>query len=928
MFLGMLLATTAFTVLTGAADTSRLVVRGEVAKNFRPAYDILVRPQGAVTGMEKAQGLVRESYLSGQSGGITLAQYRRIAALDGVDVAAPAAIIGYAMQIVQVPIDLSRYAGASGSGPRVLRLDVVRDVDSGLTKVPGERTVFIYVTDDKLTVVQPQADGSVEFSGNEYGPTQRVNGRTVTLCPWDATELAASANQGVANGPFAQARRTSFDCWQRDTVGVLHGRIRPEQTKVVTARIPLSLPYLVAAIDPEAEARLVGLDRSVIDGRYLERAESWHPAPGIAPGIEDKQVPILMASRTFASGSDDITISDLGAPGVAAMTAGLKSAPLRTSLLALDGTPTGTTSISAQQAFDQLPGIQSPGTRTDEVYDYFGDLWSAGPPQLAAAGPRAVKVLPRAENPKSLDYASFSQVFQPLAESQDVPFRDLTHYAGDSQSQTGEKYFKVPRWQVVGRFDPTKVSQGSDLASVPLSLYAPSSLTGADAASKAALKDGQLAPNGSMLGYAQEPPMMLTTIDAMSAFTAPGAYPTMAKAAAAPLGSIRVRVKGVVGVDALSRERVRKVAQEITDDTGLAVDVVVGSSPTPVTVGLPAGKYGRPALNLEEGWVLKGVGVALLQAVDRKSIALFALILAVCSLFMVNAASAAVRARRTELGVLACLGWSRRQLFRSILGELALIGLAAGAAGALLSWPISALAGLQVSPWRALAAIPAAVVLAVLAGILPARAAAQAHPGAAVRPAVFAPRRATSLRTLPGLAFNNLRRVPGRALVGVLSLAIGMCALTVLVAITRAFNGAAVGSLLGDAITLQVRGVDYFAVAATILLGGLATADVLYLNVRERAGEFAALRAMGWPERSLTRLVSWEGLAIGGTGAVLGALVGVGLTAWFTSQVGSATWVAGAIAAVTGIVVTLLALTVPTAALRRLPTAAVLAEEE
>ena len=56
MFLGMLLATTAFTVLTGAADTSRLVVRGEVAKNFRPAYDILVRPQGAATRLESDAG--------------------------------------------------------------------------------------------------------------------------------------------------------------------------------------------------------------------------------------------------------------------------------------------------------------------------------------------------------------------------------------------------------------------------------------------------------------------------------------------------------------------------------------------------------------------------------------------------------------------------------------------------------------------------------------------------------------------------------------------------------------------------------------------------------------------------------------------------------------------------------------------------------
>ena len=75
----------------------------------------------------------------------------------------------------------------------------------------------------------------------------------------------------------------------------------------------------------------------------------------------------------------------------------------------------------------------------------------------------------------------------------------------------------------------------------------------------------------------------------MEAFTAKGAYPTMTKVAKAPIGSIRVRVDGGVGIDALSRERVRKVAQAITDGTGLSVDIVVGSSPTPVAVDLPAG---------------------------------------------------------------------------------------------------------------------------------------------------------------------------------------------------------------------------------------------------------------------------------------------------------------------------------------------------
>ena len=78
----------------------------------------------------------------------------------------------------------------------------------------------------------------------------------------------------------------------------------------------------------------------------------------------------------------------------------------------------------------------------------------------------------------------------------------------------------------------------------------------------------------------------------------------------------------------------------------------------------------------------KGVAVAILTAIDKNSLVLFALILIVCVLFVANSASAAIRGRRRELGVLACLGWTRPRLFTAVLGELAAIGLAAGLLGA------------------------------------------------------------------------------------------------------------------------------------------------------------------------------------------------------------------------------------------------------
>ena len=94
-------------------------------------------------------------------------------------------------------------------------------------------------------------------------------------------------------------------------------------------------------------------------------------------------------------------------------------------------------------------------------------------------------------------------------------------------------------------------------------------------------------------------------------------------------------------------------------------------------------------------------------------------------------------------------------------------------------------------------------------------------------------------------------------------------------AVTLAFRGVVVGSLLGNAVAVQVRGVDFVAIAATVALGVLAVADVVILNIRERSAEFATLRALGWPESALSRLVIGEALLIGVAGSATGAALGL-----------------------------------------------------
>jgi putative ABC transport system permease protein len=52
LLVGMLVATTAFTVLTATSRTAQAREVGTVAAHFVPAYDILVRPRGSRTALE------------------------------------------------------------------------------------------------------------------------------------------------------------------------------------------------------------------------------------------------------------------------------------------------------------------------------------------------------------------------------------------------------------------------------------------------------------------------------------------------------------------------------------------------------------------------------------------------------------------------------------------------------------------------------------------------------------------------------------------------------------------------------------------------------------------------------------------------------------------------------------------------------------
>ncbi|GIJ58300.1 ABC transporter permease [Virgisporangium aurantiacum] len=933
---GVLVATTGFVVLTGTTDTSRLVVTGVLARETSAAYDILVRPKGARTPLEAEQRLVRPNYLSGQFGGLTLDDWAKVRGVPGVDVAAPIAMIGYSTMSLPVPFDLTDAVDRSLDS-QVIRIDTTFEAERGLSHGVADPG-FVYVTKNKVLFLDLVDDAapldrpSRYTDGREYPPVDcggdiaafpprevLPDGRTVPVCGI-GPEVALTTHPGAGETRSELTGSWLFTAHLRpDGRFETDAHHRPGTPvaapvdRLVVERY-VSVPYLLAAVDPDAEERLVGLRGATVAGRALTGGDRTADAPATANMAAQRVFPVIATSRSYIDMQGNTRYSRLPPQQVA----GLRSAALLPALTGPRGTPAGEWRGDVDDRY------------LESVTDRFAsDAWGDLLETVVQPGPTTYERLPdgtlRAttvpQTPNIFGAGRFAGLAEPWLTA-DPWFRPLKRIELVDSTSGGA----IQSWKPVGVFDPEKLAGFSDVSRVPLETYEPPAAAGADPASRGALGDRPLLPGGNPGGYLAAPPLLLTSLSVV-----PTLFERHPAQAAAPISAIRVRVAGVSGYSEVNAERVRAAAEEIARRTGLDVDITLGSSPAPQTVELAAGAFGRPVLRVGEGWSSIGVASRIVRATDRKSLILFVLVLVVCALFLGNAVSAAVRDRRTELAVLSCLGWPARRIAASILGEVAVIGTVAGLAAVGLAAPLAALMDIRVTIGQAVLAVPIALALALVAGVVPAVGAARTHPATALHsvrgPVRGTARRRRHARTVFGLSLVNLTRVPGRTVLGAGALAIGVAALTVLAAVTFAFQGTVVGTLLGDAVSVTVRGVDQLAAVATVLLGVVAVADVMYLNVRDRAAELATLRASGWTEAALVRLIAYEGGLLGLLGAVTGAGTGLAVAAWLVGEVPARLVAVAVGSAAVGVLIAGVAAIVPTVLLRRLPAARLLAEE-
>jgi putative ABC transport system permease protein len=661
--------------------------------------------------------------------------------------------------------------------------------------------------------------------------------------------------------------------------------------------LPLLQPVQVAGIDPRAEAKLTGLRRCLRAGRLLSGRDRPTPAEDPEPA---EVLPVMASDEAFLDQvlHVDVAAAAIGAHDEPRSLRGWKHVERR--------------QVSLQSLYRRYLATS--------IHDYLDQwpIWSAGDVRYRTIGPDHLAAQPVVHDGIYRRVNTFQEVG--IDDSVLIPpevadpwLRYVTEHADTQPPGEGAPY-RSKIWDVVGRYDPSCLPGFNTLAGATLEAYA---------APDVRLSDGRrITPSRAMSDYVASPPLLLTTLAGARWLADPSRYE--GQPGNAFISVIRVRVADTSTPGQALQARLAAAAAAIQDRTGLQVDIVKGASTRTISVDLPRGRFGRPALTVEEQWSAKGVALTFFQAVQDQDRALLALLLIDACLLVGQASYLAIHQRRSQLAVLRAHGWSPLQLACLVELETLIIGLAAGLTALLVALPILHL--LQIPIVAATWAPPLGVGIAGLAALPAARTASRGSAVAAMA-GVHPVRESRPPSTAAGLAARELRRTwPIETAIAVLAVASGTALVGLVVLVAAGFRSQLDTTVLGTALNTQVRPFQVVLAGLTLALGSAAAAQVVLLAWLSRRHQLGVLKALGWSGRRLGSLVCCQALILGSGGAALASPVVVAGAELLDAPAGSvvlalAATIAGCLAAtmVAAVGPGLLALRVPARTLLEAP---------
>jgi hypothetical protein len=412
----------------------------------------------------------------------------------------------------------------------------------------------------------------------------------------------------------------------------------------------------------------------------------------------------------------------------------------------------------------------------------------------------------------------------------------------------------------IGFYNPQRLSVVDDpLTHLPLVGYRPQvGRTVLSSTGRAINPPLLVLPDGSPTGLWTPPPEALTPLSAVTPLLGP-----------APISSIRIKVAGVTHFGTAATGRLDQVAQAITRATGLPVTVMRGASPEQVLIH-PGSLAGfQPEGWIETEWVRLGASVEILRQASLSQGVMLGPVLVAAALFAGISAWLGLAGDRRRWAIALAVGVPPGVVWRQLIGQaglqgLGVAGLAIAAAavighghGLLLAGPVGLAAALVVVG----AMIPAARMIArqdpvqglkvdPAAGLVRMRLITGGHLGLA----------------LAGAAWRRVLLAMG-ALVLPASVAYGVGLVQI------AWHNALHITVLGQYLLVHGGWLMTAAALVTAGLTAVAAAEIAAASAVARRGTWAVGAALGWGAGT-----AWGAMAVeAGFLGLLAGMVGTGL---------------------------------------------------
>lgn len=605
--------------------------------------------------------------------------------------------------------------------------------------------------------------------------------------------------------------------------------------------LPLLQPVQVAGIDPSAEARLTGIRACIRKGRLLSAADKPSPTQEPEPA---EVLPVIASQQAF--------LDQVLHVHIAAGTLGRTNGP---------------TEIHRwRKVARHAVGLQTLYRRylATSVRDYVDPwpIWTAGDVRYRQVGPDHLAARTTPRNPQiytrvnSFQEVGIDDSVLIPPESRDPWLRSVTEHSDLAAPGPGSNY-RSKIWDVVGEYDPRCLRGFSRLAGASLEGYA--------APDVRAPGGEEITPTRALSDYVASPPLLLTTLAGAHWLANPARY--RGQPGDAFISVIRVQVKHTGDPGEAAQSHLAAAAAAIHERTGLQVDIVKGASTRPIRVDIPAGTFGRPAMTVREQWSVKGVAITFYRAVRTQDRILIGLLFLAAGLLVGQGSFISAKQRLLEFGRLRALGWSALRVAALIELETMILGLTAGLISTVVALPI--VLSLDVAPVVPLSAPLFGITISAVAA-LPTAWWASRGSAISAMDRVQPIRRSRPTATTAALAARDLIRTwPVETSIGVAAVAIGATLVGLVVLVAEAFRTQLDTTVLGTALSTQVRPFDVVLAALTLVLGTAAAVEVVVVAWLSRRQQLGVLKALGWSGPKLARLVCAQAVLMGAASAAV-----------------------------------------------------------